>query len=446
MMKTPICDFIKAYAESGTQRFHMPGHKGKPLTGPEPYDITEISGADSLYEANGIIRESERNAQALFGSAGTFYSTEGSSQCIRAMLYLALLYARRMGKKPLILAGRNAHKTFITGAALLDIDVEWLAPSDDNGYLSCPIDARALDERIRERSPSAVYITSPDYLGCRVDIPSVSAVCKKHGVLLIVDNAHGAYLKFLSCSEHPLDLGADLCCDSAHKTLPALTGASYLHVSSSAPSWMLDRVKDALALFGSTSPSYLILRSLDAVNAYIDGGYPARLCAFVRRADLLKERLRSLGYALVGDEPLKLTVAPKDHGYTGFEMKDILCARGVESEFADKDVLVLMLSCEMGEESLSLLEDIFASIPKRDALCERMPAVYLPERAMSVRDAMLSFAERVSVADAEGRILATPNVSCPPAVPIAVCGERIDRAVIERFEYYGIDTCSVVCE
>ena len=95
MMKTPICDFIKAYAESGTQRFHMPGHKGKSLTGPEPYDITEISGADSLYEANGIIRESERNAQALFGSAGTFYSTEGSSQCIRAMLYLALLYARR---------------------------------------------------------------------------------------------------------------------------------------------------------------------------------------------------------------------------------------------------------------------------------------------------------------------------------------------------------------
>ncbi|MBO5122976.1 MAG: amino acid decarboxylase, partial [Oscillospiraceae bacterium] len=110
-MTTPICDFARRYAERHALRLHMPGHKGCGFLGVEQWDITEIDGADSLYEAAGIIRESEDNASALFG-APTFYSTEGSSQCIRAMLYLVALHAKKQGKRPRILAGRNAHKTF----------------------------------------------------------------------------------------------------------------------------------------------------------------------------------------------------------------------------------------------------------------------------------------------------------------------------------------------
>ena len=122
-MKTPICDFVKHYAESGTRRFHMPGHKGVSSLGLEHLDITEVVGADSLYDADGIIGESERNASEIF-DCPTFYSTEGSSQCIRAMLYLTLLHARNQGKAPLIAAGRNAHKTFLGSVALLDTDVD----------------------------------------------------------------------------------------------------------------------------------------------------------------------------------------------------------------------------------------------------------------------------------------------------------------------------------
>ena len=110
---TPICDFVRRYAESGTARLHMPGHKGRGALGFEQFDITEIAGADSLYEADGIIAQSEANASLLFGCP-TFYSTEGSSQCIRAMLYLALLYGKETGRKPVIAAGRNAHKSFLT--------------------------------------------------------------------------------------------------------------------------------------------------------------------------------------------------------------------------------------------------------------------------------------------------------------------------------------------
>ena len=116
-MNTPICDFVRGYAASGISRLHMPGHKGASVLGVEHLDITEIQGADSLYEAEGIIAESERNASALFG-ANTFYSTEGSSQCIRAMLYLALLHARERGVlRPHIAAGRNAHKTLLSAVA-----------------------------------------------------------------------------------------------------------------------------------------------------------------------------------------------------------------------------------------------------------------------------------------------------------------------------------------
>ena len=106
-MDTPICDFVRAYRERNPMRLHMPGHKGIPFLGPEPLDLTEMTGADDLYHPEGIIAQSEENAAALFGSGKTCYSTEGSSQCIRAMLYLALQYAHRDGKNPRILAGRN---------------------------------------------------------------------------------------------------------------------------------------------------------------------------------------------------------------------------------------------------------------------------------------------------------------------------------------------------
>ena len=123
-MTTPICDFVNAYLEKNPLRLHMPGHKGNGI--PERSDITEIGGADVLYPARGIIWESEGNASALFGSGATFFSTEGASLCIRAMLFLARLEAEEQGHAPLIVAGRNAHRSFWTAAALLDLQVKEL--------------------------------------------------------------------------------------------------------------------------------------------------------------------------------------------------------------------------------------------------------------------------------------------------------------------------------
>ncbi len=270
-MDTPICDFVRQYAAGDSLRLHMPGHKGQPFLGVEELDITEIDGADVLYQAEGIIKRSEENAAALFGTARTVYSAEGSSLSIRAMLDLLLRYGRRMGRPPLIAAGRNAHKVFLTAAALLDLEIAWIFPEERESLVSCRISGEALDGFLSRmaRKPIAVYITSPDYLGNVADIAALSAVCHRHGVLLAVDNAHGAYLRFLPADRHPSSLGPDVCCDSAHKTLPVLTGGGYLHISKNAPAALGEPVEASMALFASTSPSYLILQSLDMANRYL---------------------------------------------------------------------------------------------------------------------------------------------------------------------------------
>ena len=354
-MDTPILDFVNEYANRNAVRLHVPGHKGVNILGVERLDVTEIDGADSLYHANGIIEKSELNASALF-SSHTFYSTEGSSLSIRAMLYLAVKYAKSKGKQPLILAPRNVHKTFISAAALLDFEIQWIY-SHSTDYLSCKIDTFALNETLKNamQKPVAVYITSPDYLGNLLDVKGIAEVCKAHGVLLLVDNAHGAYTKFLPQSMHPIDLGADVCCDSAHKTLPTLTGGAYLHISYNAPAEFKQNARDALALFGSTSPSYLILQSLDYTNKYISLDYKNKLSKTVKKIEVLKSRLISNGYSLIDSEPLKITLRTKEYGYTGYEINDFLQKNNIVCEFYDPDYLVLMLSCENSDSDIDKL-------------------------------------------------------------------------------------------
>ena len=418
----------------------MPGHKG---IGDEAFsrDITEISGADSLYSAEGIIRESESFASEIFG-AHTFYSTEGSSLSIRAMVQLLALYK---GERPRILAGRNAHKSFVSAVALVDAEVEWLYDNKAS-YLSCRPSAADVAARLDSMAalPDAVYITSPDYLGNVADVEGIAKACHERDVLLLVDNAHGAYLAFLEKSMHPIALGADMCCDSAHKTLPALTGAAYLHVSRGAPEIFRENAKSALSLFGSTSPSYLILESLDRVNAYLDGGYRQELKSLINALDTLKSKLRQCGYTLAGDEPMKITISAKEYGYTGGAMAEYLEQNGIIPEFADPDFLVLMPSTSLNGAALAKLLDVLTSLPKKDKIITSSTTPSLPKRATSIREATLSRCEWIPVCEAKGRILASVTVGCPPAVPIAVCGEIIDDAAIECFKYYGIERCSVV--
>lgn len=442
-MKTPICDFVRDYAASEPMRLHMPGHKGAAHLGMEAMDITEIPGADVLYHAQGIILESEQNAAELFGTQRTLYSTEGSSLPIRAMLYLVCLHAAGQGRRPRIAAGRNAHKVFITAAALLDVDVAWLYPEERESLISCTITPEQLDAELSGgEGYDAVYITSPDYLGNAADVRGLAEVCHKHGCLFLVDNAHGAYLHFLS--RHPMDLGADLCCDSAHKTLPVLTGGAYLHISKTAPAGLADAAEQALALFASTSPSYLIMQSLDRANAYLAEGFRERLEKAAECWEEFRQKLRDAGFALAGQEPLKLTLLPKSRGCTGEELSALLEKENIYSEFADPDHLVWMLPVDFPPELPGKLLDALLQIPVKPPILEQPPILQHGEAVLTPHQSLFLASEEIPAAEAVGRIMASPTVSCPPAIPIVACGERITREAVEAMAYYGIENVRVV--
>lgn len=442
-MKTPIVSFLKSYQEKSPVRMHMPGHKGAGILGFEGMDLTEIYGADELFAAEGIIKESEQNASSLFGCP-TYYSIQGSTLCIQTMCTILCQDAKSKGKKPKILAGRNAHRSFIHAAALLDFDIEWLYGNSD--YLSCKIHAEDLEKAIIESHPTAVYLTNPDYLGNLLDIKSLASVCKKHNVLLAIDNAHGAYLRFLEPSLHPIDLGADLCCDSAHKTLPVLTGGAYLHLSESLNQVWKNDVKHFMEYFSSTSPSYLIMASLDAANEVLDTAFKKSLSECIQRVDGLKNTLIQHGYTILSGEPMKITISTKEFGYTGNEIANLLMECDIYPEFYDSDYIVLMPSPYNTKDDLKRLETCLCGIERKPILINKPPKLEQSKKAMNVRQALFSSSITLDVSKSLGQVCSSVTVSCPPAILPVIPGEVISESSIEVMKYYGIETVRVVKE
>lgn len=486
-MNTPIADFCRSYAESDTVRLHMPGHKGRGPTGCEAADLTEITGADSLYEAHGIIAESEDNASSLFGTRHTYYSAGGSSQTVKALCLLACRDAVRRGRdpasgRPVVLAGRNAHRSFVQAAQLIGFDIVWLpSEADDFSLCRCSVTADGLERALQGAQQSgqpmaAVYLTTPDYLGSMLDVGSLARTAHNYGVPLVVDNAHGAYLRFLTEDCHPITLGADACADSAHKTLPVLTGGSYLHISKTAPAGFDDTARDALCHFGSTSPSYLVLASLDECNPYLEQHASSDFPACAEQVGRLKSILTRDGLIFAGSEPIKLTLdCAASRVGSGPSAAAFLRKRGIECEYADPDYLVMMWSpsnrpadyrraeaalraLAAGAAARSAPSGASSGSRRTSAACARSapsgspPAAWppaapyaLPEQVFQPYDVLLAPSEELPVGRALGRVCAGVAVGCPPAVLPVVAGERVTAQCIAILQHYGIQTILVLC-
>lgn len=289
--------------------------------------------------------------------------------------------------------------------------------------------------------PSAVYITSPDYLGEISDIEGIARICNEHNIPLLVDNAHGSYSAFLEKSRHPIHLGADICCDSAHKTLPVLTGGGYLHIAKNDKYRFSENAVRAMEIFGSTSPSYLILQSLDICNKYLGENYRDELKKCIENVNEVKSAMKKIGISNISEEPIKITADFSEYECNfGEHFRNC----GIECEYADDDFIVFMFTAQNNENDYQKLINAFKNIK----LTKKNSANALPipkgKSVISVREAIFSPCEEIDVDNALGRICGAPTVSCPPAIPIAVSGEIINEFHIALFKNYGINKIIVL--
>lgn len=428
-MDMPLCHAANKIVQDAPARFFMPGHKGNNAAnlrfgGVLPYDITEIPGLDDLQHPSGPLAQSQANMAKTYGSGATLYSASGSTSCIMAMLTLFV------GVNGHVVMARGCHVAAVRALALLDATPHWVLPKD-----GVPTPA-GIESALRQSGAKAVYITSPNYYGQIADIEGIAKVCQTYGASLMVDNAHGAHLHFVKNAMHPLHLGANATADSAHKTLPCLTPAALLHLKDAQ---LAGQARGALNLYSSTSPSYLVLQSLDAAASLLLHQPPN----FDETAERLARAAASSEHLLAPcDDPLKLCLLPAAGGWPFPAFYNALTAAGVIPELADGVHIVLMASPYNKEEDFNRLAAVLRRFPKRAPLPVPKTPLALPKVACSIRSAVFGAKQHVPVGQAVGRIAAGLAAPCPPGIPVVVPGEVISQdmpALLEAGGILGLD-------
>lgn len=429
----PLYTTLQEYVNQGNASFHTPGHKGRAEVLPLDlsFDLTELPETDSLFECDGAIRASEEKAAALFGAKYTAVSAGGCTLAIQGMLGS---FAKAGDT---VIFSRNIHRSAVNTAILLGLKPVWIMHRGDCGE---GLPGRIVPEDVRaslERNPdaAAVYLTSPDYYGCLSDIAGISAVCRAFGVPLLVDNAHGTHL--VAFGLHPLQLGAAASACSAHKTLPVLTGGAWLNCNDENAA---KNIKSAMALFGSTSPSYLTMASLDLARAWLEVEGMDAFRTLAETVAELKQLAEAVGFGLpIGlCDPVRLTLLPANVGFTGNEAADYFRERGVECEHSDSAAVVFILTPFNSSRDISRLRQAIVEFPVRPPLALPTVEPHLPECAMPPRAALERETERISTAEAAGRIAAEAACPCPPGVPVVMPGEIIDTKSVNILLNTGI--------
>jgi len=443
MELSPLYSFIKSYKDKNFKRLHMPGHKGNGDIYPDefksviPFDITEIKGADALFEAEGVIGESEQIAADIFGVKNTCFSAGGSTLSILTMIAIASGFTNR------ILAVRNSHIAFVNACALTGIEPLWLFPEYDKKTGLCrPVTPEEISKALSENPDiKVVYITSPDYYGVIADVKKIAETVHSYGAILMVDNAHGTHLKFCKNDIHPMTLGADICCDSPHKTLPVLTGGSYIHSNLDIPK---REIKEKMALFGSTSPSYLIMASLDICNTYLKSRAKSDFAKLEEKVDFTEKLLRENGITLLDRKTdiTKITVDCQNFGYTDEEVVAVLRKNSIEPEYSGGGKIVLMPSPFNPDEDFEKIVSAL-KLPVKEAI--PYPDIFsVPEKICGIREARFSPSYFESIENSVGKTAAENKITCPPGIPIVVAGEKIGENEKKLLKNSGILSIKVV--
>ncbi|MEG2769247.1 MAG: DegT/DnrJ/EryC1/StrS family aminotransferase [Oscillospiraceae bacterium] len=432
MNNTPFFSKIKKLSKNKT-RFFVPGHKGNKTAIPPfakilPFDITEINGADDLQNPHDTLLKSQENMAKLYEVGASVYSANGCTSCIEAML------ATFLNEGDKVIMARNSHVSAVRGCAVLDLTPVWAFADGNNNF-----DTRQLSQMIKAENPKAVYITSPNYYGQLANVAQCAKVCEEFDIPLLVDNAHGAHLKFLVEDKHPVALGAAASADSVHKTLPCLTGSAVLQLKDKT---LAQKARWAVNFFSSTSPSYLLMCSIDLavgklLNGDIDFQSTELMCMKVKNA------LKNLCIKGEQTDPLKITLVPAQTGHNVAEVVKALRRKNIEPEMIDDYHIVLMAS-PFNKEN-----DFYALVETLKPFVEgtgEMPTVsgILPEPIISIRKATFAAKETVETQFSAGRIAGGIITPCPPGIPVVMPGEVITDEAVSLLIKSGIYFIDVI--
>ncbi len=445
-------------AYSDMYPFHMPGHKSNdsstPLKGAFRCDITEIDDFDNLHDESGIILEAEKRANRLYGADETFFLVNGSTSGVLAAISAAL------GKNGTILAARGSHKSFYHAAYLRNLNIKYLPYRRVEG-LDIPdsYTEKDIEENI-DSSTEAVFITSPTYEGKCSNIREIAKVCHKNGIPLIVDAAHGAHFGFGSNSnirsdyserdneytsvpESAVTQGADLVIHSVHKTLPSMTQTALVHISGKLAD--KDRLKRFLRIYQSSSPSYILMASIDLCMKEMEENGDVFIKNLIQFRNRIQEEtqncevLKVIGQNIIED-PSKVLISLQDSTMTGEQLYGILREEyRLQLEMASENSALAIISGWDTSEGIDRLIRALNEVDKRlskGTKKRKGVLIELPQKEMSLGEAWDAPKEYVPFKEAEGRIAAEFVNLYPPGIPIIVPGEVYNREIIESIETY----------
>ncbi len=464
----PLVDALEKLG--GRISFHMPGHKGSQdaLTLHAYMDATELNVTDDLYRASGAIDKAQRMMARSAHAAHTIFLTNGSTCGVESMLG----YAACPGER--VILPRASHLSAVSACALYGIEPIWVdAWADDAGaphtHEEDVLRAIALNPDAR-----AVLMTRPDYFGRMIPLSNIARAAHEKGMLLLIDEAHGAHLNWMdggTCVYRPdgspgcacasaLSQGADICVQSAHKTLPALTGGAYLIMRRGIDK---DKLLSRVALTQSSSPSFLIMASLDSARAYMDAHGKAELTRVAGECERIYGMCKSLDmrpareYFDTDCDRTRLALDVTARGITGFEAQQALTDCGVDIEMADEYRIVMICSPMDDYGRFTILRDALKQLPHGTKTLFRRAQTRVPRgrREIGIRQAALGQTERMPLEEAKGRIAARALGAYPPGVAACVPGEVITPEISEWLirekragaELFGLERgmCVVAC-
>ena len=423
-MSAPLYEHLRKYAEQNRISFAMPGHKnGRGLrSGLVSLDVTELPVTENLYHGSEHMQKANALLSSLYGSEEGFILTGGSTAAIQAMICGAVK------KGGTLLASGDCHVSVINACALLGVKIRFFEKELDDDFC-VPSRTESIKDFLTP-DIDAVIVTSPNYYGICSDIKAIAAECHDMGIPLLVDEAHGAHFVSSDLFPETAVKYADAVCHSAHKTLNAMNGAAYLHLSGK----LIDRarVKRALTVFQSTSPSYVIASTADTARDEIKSvGWERtyKLCISMRDS-AKKAGIRVLD----NDDMTRLVINFSDYYITGFEVRDILSANGIDIEMADLfNIVAIVTPSNTVEEMRSLwwaVLDIIEKAEKKDVNIGT-PAPPVCGATLSPADVFAHDWEEIEIERAAGRVACDTVVPYPPGVPVIFTGERIRREQIE---------------